>query len=446
MIQALSPRGTIFQGGMQLLVRLACILTILVGMSAGSFAVAQDPPGEAQLQDESVEAAAREIVDVIRDAVDDAGGNLEAQRVHLVLGFSTGHFAIDPLRAQAARHIAARLVEDFLVSGDLVSTFAFESDLWPHPGSERNPITVSSDQAAGKEEIRAAFPNAPMASTKGGHDTELAIAKITDQLDTASGPVVVLLMNRAASVTTDVTVPVIGEDDPRYSSVLETWQRVDAVNQSGASYEATFDIRQQDGTLVTRTLDVVILVPRSFSAPPLSEGTRASRLEAALATPEPAVTSRSATGFLPVLLVLLAAGLGVFALLRLRRSGSGSSTILTINSNRYLLGDARVDEDICRLVGPGYQQVHGHDERALEVPDASLPAALLARFVRTRSGVVVRDEHLSLQTVDGDVVSAPYVLRPDGDQTLVFEGQGKPIPGQPARSARMKLNVSIGGE
>lgn len=408
-------------------------------------AVAQetDLRGESHLKTESVVTAAADIERLIRDAVSEAGGDLEQQHLHLVLAFSTGHFATDPLRAQAARLTAWELANNLLVRGDLISAYAFEGDLWEQPSAEKNPLTVPADHGDEKEVIRSLFPITPMADSTGGHDTELAIVKMAEQVDMTTSPVMVIFTNRAASLTTDTARPIIGQDDERYQSVLESWNRLPPVNQSGASYEPVYDIVRAGGDLVTRSIDVVVLVPEEFHSAPLAEGARSARLQASAqddSSPTNAQRGNPAALFIIVLLGLVAAGAFFF----LRRTRAGGGTILTLNNNRFSLASAATGQDVCRLVGPSYIQTNGPDERAIEVPQADLPPVLLARFEKSGKGIAVKDEALTLQRVDGEIVSAPYPLKPNEEQELVFEGEGQPDPGRPPRQVTVRVIATLG--
>src|SRR5690606_12427320 len=104
--------------------------------------------------------------------------------------------------------------------------------------------------------------------------------------------------------------------------------------RTGASYEPTYDIELANGELVTRTLDVVLLVPQPFTAPPLSDGVRSERL--ADSTLDPQAASNSRGGAAPFLLILLAIGAAaaVYFLFLKNRSG-GSDAVLTVNKNRF---------------------------------------------------------------------------------------------------------------
>jgi hypothetical protein len=170
----------------------------IVGISFGQVL------GESQLDQMSVERVAEELQELITAAVAQSGGDVDVQHLHLVFGFSTGHFGIEPIRAQAARQTAVELVDSFLIQGDEVSTYAFEISVWAHPGQERNPFTIPSDHGTEKLAVVELLPITPEAGSMGGHDTELSIVQIAENVDMDTGPVLILFLNRAASITTDL--------------------------------------------------------------------------------------------------------------------------------------------------------------------------------------------------------------------------------------------------
>ncbi|KEF34111.1 hypothetical protein RDMS_08870 [Deinococcus sp. RL] len=90
----------------------------------------------------SADHAADTLFQSIQAAVTQAGGDLERSRLQLAFGFSTGHFASDPGRAEAARAIATRLVTQHLVPGDEVRAYAWEMEVYPHASAHLNPYRV----------------------------------------------------------------------------------------------------------------------------------------------------------------------------------------------------------------------------------------------------------------------------------------------------------------
>jgi hypothetical protein len=116
-------------------VLLAC--TLLLIMACHSQRELKQP----QVDKESLGQEYPALAELIRQEIRNRGGNPDAQQVHWVFGFSTGHFAADPTAAEAARYLANKLVEELAKAGDSVSAYAWEMDVWDHlPG---RPRTVS---------------------------------------------------------------------------------------------------------------------------------------------------------------------------------------------------------------------------------------------------------------------------------------------------------------
>lgn len=415
------------------------ILTIFVVAALVSFASAQ-VVGESALDPASTERAAQRLEDLVRDAIRDAGGDLASEEIHFVFGFSTGHFAGEPLRAQAARQTAMELVEDLGIRGDQVSAFAFEMGIWEQPGAERNPLTLPSDRGEEKAVAQEIFPLTTKADSQGGHDTELAIVQIAERVDPVSGPIIILFTNRAASITTSPSArPLIGENDPSYQGVLETYRRLEPVNRSGASLETVYDIERSDGELVTNALDIVVLVPRDFSGPPIVKGTRSERLAGANA-PDSRDTGASV---LPLILVLLGAiAAGGFLFFRSRRGGTSAVTLM-IEDHAVPLTGFRNGETVANLVSHEHA-AEGHGQKTVSLTRPGLPSGILASFYIRDGKVHVRDGELRLTAVDGSNANAPYPLEPDTDVRMTLTGSYVAQPGMPPKSVDLTLDTRVG--
>jgi hypothetical protein len=207
-----------------------------------------------------------------------SGGDPESQHIHLVLGFSTGHFPTDPLAAEAARQVAAALVKNLLVAGDRVSVYAWEMEIWEHPAMLQNPWIVYSDSQREKDHVVKLFPSACRADSRGGHDTERAIVQITERIGTPTNQVVVLLTNSARSVAASSHRP-LGENAPQYVAVLQNWRRSGMTVGPGAFLDLPYTVLRSNGERIARKMQVVILVPYRFRSSALEFGTRSERLK-----------------------------------------------------------------------------------------------------------------------------------------------------------------------
>lgn len=395
--------------------------------------------GESELLPSGPSNAASRIESLIRMAVSEGGGDFDQEHVHFVFGFSTGHFDAEPMRAQAARQTAMELVDSIGIRGDRISAFAFEMEVWEHPGAEQNPLLLTSDLGPEKRIAQELFPLTIRSGSQGGHDTELSIAQIAKRVSFDTSAVIVLFTNRAASITTDpLARPLVGENDPSYLRVLEDFRRLEPVNRSGASYEATFDVKRADGDLVVNTLDIVILAPREFSSSPIEAGPRSLRLA-------PAVTSTiedggpNAAPLIAVLALIAVAATGFFIV----KARAASNMVLGINEFVTPLSGFRNGEVVATLVGPDFPRDEVTD-RTRFVRGNDLPPGVLATLVFMNGNVLVRNGDLDLVDVDGVPASAPMPLPRDRQMTVTLRGSHAPRVGMPPKTVSVELLLRVG--
>ena len=192
-----------------------CLGLLAAGFSAASATSAVPITPTVKLDPRSVQSSADSLYSAVEQAVSAAGGNLAEQHLNLAVGFSTGHFASDPGMAEAARAISTALVDAHLVQGDTVRAYAWEMNVWPHPGSTLNPFQVPGSAAGspGKSEVNRLWPRSTQSGSQGGHDTERAAVEMAQTLDPAEGSVMVLLTNTAYSIASKTA-----EADRRFGS------------------------------------------------------------------------------------------------------------------------------------------------------------------------------------------------------------------------------------
>ena len=382
----------------------------------------------------STQKSANILFETLQKSTREATGNLERQNVKLVFAFSTGHFAQDPGMAEAARAIGSSLVERHLVAGDKVWAYAWEMNLWDHPGASGNPYTLEADRPSdtSKAAVNALWPRSPQSGSAGGHDTEKAIAQLVEKVGNSSDTVLVLLTNTAYSVASRREKPV-GDNFPGYKTALERFKRLPARTSSGASLGLPF--KELTGGR-ERSLDAVILVPLSFSGTSFSNGSRSERLATAQTVP-------SSSGF-PWWLVALG-GLGIGSILAwvLRRKSQapsnktapraapkavargGKDWTLEVEGRSLALP---VKGEVCRLYRAGYSS---SDERAIVLTEAKLPL-LLATLERTPLGLEVRpDEKTRLVSINGQPAVKRIVALQGGTVRLRFTGKYQAKPGLP---------------
>jgi hypothetical protein len=428
-------------------------------ISGPAAVTAQVPVGESALDFDSVARVAQDLETLIVEAVDRGGGDLEFSQAHWVFLFSTGHFPGEPIRAQAARETAVQLLRRLAVPGDLVSAFAFEMDLWEHGDGAGSPLELPSGPQA-FESVARMFPLTAQSGSVGGHDTERALVEVANRVGAANGPIVIVFTNSAASITTDPAGrPLMGEDDAAYRSLLSTWSRAPAINRSGASYEATYEVTRSNGEIVTNTLDVVLLTPQVFVSAPTTAARAALRqgfLEPApvlvspepapvAPEPEPAPTPRGFPWFLVALLMVAGGGVLVYLLRTGKIRVGGSAKVVTVQGATLSLADVREGAVVGRVVPRGYQDDPASSDRGPTVvhPDAPFGDEPLGRVMWTRGGLIWKDAAYQATRWLDQTVRSPVALGGRGG-SLELEGVVRERPGMPPRTVRVRVEIEMG--
>lgn len=436
--------------------RLGTVCTLLA-LIAANLSFAQVVAGESVLAGASVVEVADELEQLIVEGVSSNGGDLQTQHVHWVFAFSTGHFPVEPLRAQAARETAIELLRRFAVPGDKVSAYAFEMDVWQHPGMTANPISLPADGREAIEAVSRIFPLTAVAGSLGGHDTELSLANIVDQVGSVNDVVLVVFTNRAASVTTDpATRPLIGENSAQYQGFVAQMWRAPAVNRSGASVEGSYEIVRANGTRVQNSLDIVVAVGRSFAGEPLA----VRRDEARVGYVSPPVADQAATvaettvvettpaatgvpGMVWVLVILSIAGV-VFYLIRSGKLGLPSTDPnITVDGTVFSL-PASKNGLVCRVVTKNYRGDPGEadSDRTLFLRSAPIGEEVVGRLVSTNGRLFWHDGEFKAMTLDGASVRAPVAISKGGE--LGLTGEVRERAGMPPRSMNVSISIEKG--
>lgn len=427
-------------------------LTTVYGQSQAMF-------GETHLRQESVHEVVTELAGLVTDHVELAGGDLEKEHTHWVFVFSTGHFPAEPLRAQAARESSLALLQSLAIPGDKVSVYAFEMNVWEHPGSTNNPLLLGDDGLEVAETVAKMFPFTAQAGSVGGHDTELALGEVATLVsDGSTNQVLVMFTNRAASVTTDPsTRPLIGEDSPVYQRFLQSFNRVPAVNRSGASLEAEFLVERADGSLAQNTLDLVVAVAKDFAGEDIGmsrseaqEGyviTVASLPEEILDSTEvmdssvSAESSRGLSVWIVVLVILLGASWFLFRI-GLLPFGRRADNV-EINDVVFALPYSGSDL-VCQVVSQDYRADDdgGGSSPLLSSADVPFGEKILGRVYFRRGQLVWEDSEFVAKTLDGKRSQSPVII---GDQgQLVIHGEVRQRPGLPPRPVEVRLDFKKG--
>lgn len=402
-------------------------------MIALSTAAAQTAPTEAQgkpeLDRSSVNASADKLVQAVRQAITDSGGDLERQNADFVLAFSTGHYKTDPIGAQAARELATQFVNKLAVNGDRVSARAWEFGLWPYRNDKGASIQIGTDAAGDKLRAADLWPTTPAVGSVGGHDTERAAVELAGQFPNSAGTVLILLTNSAASVGT-AGAKLMGTNAPEYQTLLQNWNRISGT-QDGATLGLPYVVKSPSGN-VQGDMEAVVFVPKTFTAAALASPARSERLKQVTAAP--AARSGGASS-VPLILLGLAVlgGLGFLLSRVLRGGGGGGRSTLRVGDQTFSLSDAPPNRPFCVIAGPGYVS----DDGVPVVPVQGFPPERVAELTRKGKEVQVRgtSENVRLASVAGRVLSdnlATLRLQPaQPDQPLEFSGEVRGSGGVP---------------
>lgn len=329
--------------------RLAAALVVYFGL-AGGLADGQTVDERGRVDEATAIRAADHLYGVLRDAILSAGGRPADQAVHLVIGFSTGHFADDPLQAEAARLTARHLADRLLVPGDIVSVFAWELGIWDHSAEGTWGVQVRDSSVSFINRVTDMMPLGPAKGSEGGHDTELAIVEAFDRLGHEGNVVIVLLTNYAASVRGRPDQALIGPNDPRYLESMARAYRAPSVNRAGASAVLDFQVELPDGRRVNRTAEAIVVVSKPFSGPSLStpRPDRVSRT----AEQSPAVDQNEGGGWVVgVILGLLALGIVGYVWWTLQKA---RKLVLRVNEQYVETNDTEPGQTLRRFVGEDF--------------------------------------------------------------------------------------------
>jgi hypothetical protein len=401
-------------------VLLAC--TLLLIMAGHSQRELKQP----QVDKESLAQEPSALAGLIREEIRNRGGDPDKQQVHWVFGFSTGHFALDPTAAEAARYLAHKLVEKLAKVGDSVSAYAWEMNVWNHlPGRSR---TVSIQAKTPQSAISELWPRTPRQDTTGGHDTEKAIVEITRELSRAQNAVIILITPTAASVAAANT-KVLGQNDPGYQNVLSRWDRVQGpAAPSGASKQIQYRVIKPSKEIVNRTMDVIILIPKKFAGPP------------ALGKSQPVPPSRTQTRYrsppiaILIFIIIIIIILIILTAILLRPYFERLS--LQIGDYNFSLNKSG------GVIIAGTNQIPTREGwRIFPVSGRHVPARELATIQREGRRVVLRAQNCNIRI--GGIIYDEYSLNPENPVQLELYGSEEVQPGLPPQEWEIPLTVEV---
>lgn len=414
------------------------LFTVLTLALLSPHAAAQERQRKAELARSSIQPSVTQLVKLVKDSVNTAGGDLEHSNAHFVIAFSTGHYKADPLGAQAARELATQFVQAIAVPGDRVTSRAWELKTWAYRDPANLTLQVGTDRTADLGRISALWPTTPAVGSRGGHDTERAAVELTREFGKDAGTVLVLLTNTAASVGA-LREKLLGTNAPQYQKMLDGWSRVSGT-QDGATLNVPYVITNPKGD-VQGQLQAVVFTPKTFTAAPLTASTRTELLTSKPPQAAPAKEG-GRPNLAPLLVGLLVLG-GGFAAWKFLGGPRGGGGMLRVGDQTFSLRDLPKSGAFCVVAGPGYVP----DGDAAVVPLQGLPPERVAELSRVGREIRVRSLHedVRLNSVGGRVVvgdMATLPLKPEEpDMPLEFSGEVRG-PGGVPREVTRTVNVS----
>ncbi|GEM46957.1 hypothetical protein [Deinococcus cellulosilyticus] len=418
---------------------------ILVALALGILggAAAQEGQSEQPKLDQTVlEQSASILYQTLQEALQEVQGDPEQKHLNVAFAFSTGHFAQDPTMAQAAREIANLFVRDHMIEGDQISAYAWEMNVWSHPGAEFNPYTLpaSLKDDAAKAQVNRLWPLSAQPDTAGGHDTEQTIVELSEQLQ-GKNTVLVLLTNTAYSVASDSQKP-IGTRSETYQKVLEGWKRLSSNSASGASVQLPF--QEQGGK--RRTLDAVLVLPNDYQPAALDKGSRTEQLVAAQkAAKQPNLL------WVYIVAGVLILGVLVFLLTRQRNPApTGGSTKaaraskapleLEIGKSSFAIPGPKDPPLICQV---RKDQGIPASDRVTLISEKNIPADL-AQLERDRDSILIKvADGVKLHSIDGQPPQKPLIPLREGLYRIELRGQYQEKPTLPPRPFQQELKIRI---
>ena len=225
----------------------------------------------------------------LKSKIAERGGDWEKGRYRFVLGFSTGHFAQDPVHAIAMRRVAFSLLNNSFAPGDRVTPLAWEMTLW-----KQGETVTLTDGPESRAKVVNEVPYSPQENSEGGHDIERTLYEtLTRAVSPQQAPstVILLLTNTNQSQAPDGRkASLFGENNSQLKSAeLEKGMHTPLERQS-------FALKSETGRLIN--VEVTALFPEKMTS--LTGTTSEPRFPTfSLATWQPAQDRPAATETLP---------------------------------------------------------------------------------------------------------------------------------------------------
>lgn len=157
----------------------------------------------------------------LKEQIRQSGGDIDKQRYHFVVGFSTSHFGSDPVNAIAMRRMAFGLLNNTLAAGDRVTPAAWEMEVW----NVGEPITLTGDTQTRAQFVNS-VPYAPGEHSRGGHDVERSLydtlQKAVPKDETASTIILLLTNSNQSQIPRGTREKLFGANNRQLRDAIRT--------------------------------------------------------------------------------------------------------------------------------------------------------------------------------------------------------------------------------
>jgi|GEM_PF-4510978 len=368
-------------------------------------------------------------VDFLRSELSKVGADTESYAVHLIVGFSTSHFADDPRHAEAMVRVAKGVIREFLVNGDSLTSVGWEMDVWKEIW--KRPYRYESER-----ELTDLWPKTPKEGSQGGHDYNRSLIHVLRKLkqtDPESRDYAILFLCPHPYSQTEILdssgKQVVGEDNPE---LLQLRQEMDASPWKSIEIIFTDSGRK-------RRICLALVTPNQFIGRKLLEKTRAELVsEKKTAHPKPAQPKGPAkpevkSGGPWWLLILLVIAILIAILLR-PLSTSRTHPVLSVtigNSSEDFTGPWHSGQHLRTYAGPSAEE----DEQQKPLRDQALSPSLSDPILRieavTKDSVrIVPLSGLKLLSNSGKEFPSGHQMKVGDKERMRIRGtlSGKGVP------------------
>lgn len=354
-------------------------------------------------------------VEFLRLELSRSGADLEHQAIHLILGFSTGHYADDPRHAEAMVQVAKGILRDLIVPGDRVTSVGWEMDVWKESWAQ--PYRVGAES-----QIAEQWPQTPKEGSRGGHDYNRSLIHILRELkrtnpDARDYAVLFMCPHPYSQTEVGGSSGVVGEDNPE---LVQLRQEMDASEWKLREIPFTDNGKP-------RRVCLALVVPNSFQGRVQLVKTRTELLELKRGTPPPpdrnnGMDSGKLWWVLLIVPILAAACFLIWKVVRNGRRPLTLSVAIGKSAQQGFTGPWRAGEIIQTYVGPAARETSERQVRVQELSPVLGGPVLRLQAITSKE---IRAEPLSglkLYSAAGMEYPQGYLLKRGAKESLRLRG------------------------